>query len=109
MNFFEPNDLPEAVRQRATGNNSSSMEIGMRPEHMLVANSGEGIISGRLELTEQLGEYTLAHLITPSGKPFTAKTEHHLKLQLGDDMHFNIDDNRIHRFEKESGHRIEQS
>ena len=109
MNFFEPDDLPETVRQRATGNSSSTMEIGMRPEHMLVTNSGEGIISGRLELTEQLGEYTLAHLITPSGKPFTAKTEHHLKLQLGDDMHFNIDDNRIHRFEKESGHRIEQS
>jgi len=106
MNFFEPNDLSDAVRQRATGNSSASMDIGMRPEHMVVTNSGDGIISGRLELTEQLGEYTLAHLITPSGKPFTAKTEHHLKLQLGDDMHFDIDDNRIHRFETESGNRI---
>ena len=46
---------------------------GIRPKHLTLADRDTSQIEGHLELVEQLGEYALAHLITPLGAKFMVK------------------------------------
>ena len=55
MNFFRANDL-----LFESGMHCGDEEvIGMRLEHLKLGSNSEGLVAGRLDLVEQVGEYAL--------------------------------------------------
>ena len=72
--------------------------MGIRPEHLRRADASRAAVSGRLELVEQLGEYALAHLISPAGTEFIAKMETPPAESHGATLHFDADLARVHLF-----------
>lgn len=93
MNFFDAVDL----------NNHevpNDQVIGLRPEHMELAKGEGTIVTGTLELAENLGEYVLAHLVTENGTQFVAKIERVDTLKTGQKLSFKADEKFIHHFDK---------
>ena len=97
MNLFADTDLGDAGRD--------GLLLGVRPEHLEVCPDGPGLVGGRLELIEQLGEYAIAHLTTDSGAEFTAKLQLPPDDLIGKRMEFRAADDRLHWFDRESGMR----
>ncbi len=93
MNMLTAADLADSV---SIGDNEV---MGLRPEHMLPCDAAQSMITGTVELLENLGEYVLAHLITKSGTSFVAKIERVDTLQNGQEMSFNVLDKNVHRFD----------
>ena len=58
MNFFRANDLlPES------GMHCGDEEVmGVRPEHLKLRSNSEGLVAGRLDLVEQVGESALEYI-----------------------------------------------
>ena len=102
MNIFAKSDLGAA----GGGLISDAQKLGVRPEHLEVAEASSAIVSGRLELVEQLGEYSLLHLLTKDGEAFTAKMPRSPSLSHGAEMHFNAAQSNLHRFDASSGLRV---
>ncbi len=102
MNFFNVADI-------AAGSSVTITEdtlIGIRPEHMQQSAINKAIVTGRLELLENLGEYVLVHLISPAGTEFIVKMEQPPEEGKGQMIGFGTSSHRIHRFDKETGLRL---
>jgi len=54
---FEPLALPAGALDRG-----AKVTIGMRPEHLRIAEQGPFAVSGTVELVERLGESSFAHV-----------------------------------------------
>ena len=101
MNFFEPAELlPEQAGAFAEGD-----AVGVRPEHLKLADGADGIVKGRLELVEQLGEYALAHMTMEHGTEFIAKLERPPEAPAGSELQFSAELERVHVFDRETGAR----
>lgn len=87
-------------------NGKDGETIGIRPEHMIETTKAKAIVSGKLELVEQLGEYALAHFLTEAGTEFIAKFEKPPLDKIGQPIHFTVDTKLLHRFHTETGQRI---
>jgi multiple sugar transport system ATP-binding protein len=90
MKVPENLDLPE------------SFELGIRPENVILSPEGE--FSGKVKLLEPLGVETIVH-ISNGEKEITSLITGLIKLDIGEDIRFNIDRNRLHYFTSE-GNRI---
>ena len=100
MNFFDAADLGAAQDLPAT------QALGLRPEHMIPCDPEGAVVTGTVELLENLGEYVLAHLVTPTGVSFVAKIERVDTLRNGQQMSFTAEDRHLHRFDKATEQRI---
>ena len=80
--------------------------VGIRPEHLIACEKSKAVISGKLELIERLGDHIIAHLIRDDNSEFIVKTEDFASNSKGDLMHFKVDADRVHYFDKESEKRI---
>ena len=109
MNFFKSNGsksgfsiggkkIPSKAAEKA-----DKIEVGIRPEHLKQCTKQKAIISGELEVVEQLGDHVLAHLITKSGIEFIAKFESLGKIKRGDTLHFDAAKTNIHLFDEKTG------
>ena len=99
MNFFDAAEV--------TGRNvADGTFIGMRPEHMQLVGADAALVSGRLELIENLGEYVLAHLVSEAGTEFIVKLETAPDCEKGTLLGFSTIDARIHVFDKATELRI---
>ena len=102
MNFFSPGVLlptaPEGVRGLGGGN-----VVGVRPEHLRPCGEGEGLISGKLELVELLGEYALVHLLAEGGVELIVKMERPPSEAKGAMMNFSADESLVHIFDEATG------
>ena len=107
MNFFSPEDLTANASQLLGREVKSDMHAGLRPEHLMPVENGSGVVSGRLQLVENLGEYALVHLETERGTDFVAKTEQPPGVPKGDMLSFGIDPQRAHFFDQGSGMRLD--
>ncbi len=105
MNFFKPSDTPDLVNNLSAHITEDTF-IGVRPEHLRVAANSNIGVTGKLELTENLGEYTLAHLVTEQGTNFTAKVDASLSTDMPERLSFVIDEKNIHLFSSSSGQRL---
>lgn len=103
MNFFSASDLPASAPTAIGREISEAIEVGFRPEHMVLTDSAHSAVDGKLELIENLGEYALVHLITPSGVEFIAKTEKPPQAEKGAILSFAIKPELVHAFDKETG------
>lgn len=106
MNFFGPGDLTPNAGAMLGKDISGNVEVGLRPEHLYVADQGNSVVEGSLELVENLGEYALVHLRTASGVEFIAKTEKPPAGAIGSVVGFGIDASLSYMFEQDTGMRI---
>lgn len=106
MNFFSVTDLSNNTQERLQVLQQKNCIIGIRPEHLELCQEGSELISARLELVENLGEYVLVHLLTESGGEFIVKMERMQDVSQGRIMYFTANEEFIHQFDMESGQRI---
>jgi ABC-type sugar transport system ATPase subunit len=100
MNFFQPAE----VKGRAVADGTF---IGVRPEHLVLADEATGLVSGRLDLIENLGEYALVHLATDNDEGFIVKLETVPEASKGDTVYFAAEsEERIHTFDAKTEARI---
>ena len=90
MNFFAPGDLSNNAAKVLGRELASGHQVGLRPEHMTVTDPAKAVVEGRLELIENLGEYALVHLVSPTGVEFIAKTEKPPTIEKGGTIGFSI-------------------
>ena len=95
MKFFIYTDLKKPTTTVCT--------TGIQPEHLTLADSDTSQIEGHLELVEQLGEYALAHLITPLGAKFMVKLPTPTLDQIGKTLWFNALPEVTHHFDTDNG------
>jgi len=106
MNFFSSSDLIASAPNLLRDLDPESRIIGIRPEHMREADSDNALVSAKLELVEQLGEYALVHLVSQSGREFIMKADRPPMAQPGATMRISATFESAHLFDKDSGERI---
>lgn len=106
MNFFSNSDLTPNSSSMLGRDVSADMHVGLRPEHLSLADSGNAVVEGTLDLVENLGEYALVHLRTASNVEFIAKTEKPPAGPKGSAISFGIKPELAHYFDAKSGLRI---
>ena len=106
MNFFAAGDLTPNAGSILGKDIASNIEVGLRPEHLYVADAANAVVDGSMELVENLGEYALVHLRTASGVEFIAKTEKPPAAPNGSVVSFGIDASLSHLFDKSTGARL---
>ena len=85
---------------------SKNIVVGIRPEHLVSCTKAQALISGKLDLIEQLGDHVLGHITTETGVEFVAKAVELTGVKRGDTVHFNAEPENIHMFDKDSGGRL---
>ena len=106
MNFFTTNDVAKNAAKLLGREIDDNIQLGIRPEHLQVTTAAKAVVSGNLELVENLGEVALVHLTTPSGQEFIAKTEKPPKVKKGELMHFACDKSLAHYFDNQTSKAI---
>jgi len=106
MNFFSAKDLTPSHASVLSREMAENVQVGLRPEHLDVTESGSSVVEGTLELIENLGEYALVHLLTASGVEFIAKTEKPPTVPKGSTISFSIKSELAHFFDATSGERL---
>jgi multiple sugar transport system ATP-binding protein/alpha-glucoside transport system ATP-binding protein len=106
MNFFSAKDLMPSYDKVLGRSLADNIQIGLRPEHLDLADSTDGVVEGTLELVENLGELALVHLRTATGVEFIAKTEKPPSVPKGSTISFGIKPELAHFFDSSSGARL---
>ncbi len=100
MNFFTSADLT------ANADLDTAHVMGLRPEHLVPCDATIALVTGKVDLLENLGEYILAHLITETGVSFVAKIDRVDGLKNGQDMSFTASDQNVHKFDATTEQRL---
>ena len=102
MNFLNYSDLSFATAKALKIDPGAGI-VGIRPEHLKSTTAAKALISASLELVENLGEYALVHMVTPSGRELIVKMDKPPKAGAGEMIHLTADAGRVHHFNAESG------
>ena len=98
--------LPTAVRTAASQAGLRELVIGIRPEHLHLAD-GTGEIKGEVMLVEELGTDALLHVrLAESGNQVVARTEGRKPPAPGQDVTFRVQPDDIFAFDPATGARI---
>jgi multiple sugar transport system ATP-binding protein len=98
--------LPAAIRRAATEAGLSELVIGIRPEHMHLAN-GSGELSGEVMLVEELGADALLHVRLAEGSaPVVARTEGRKPPAPGQRVTFHVQPDDVFAFHPATGARL---
>jgi multiple sugar transport system ATP-binding protein len=98
--------LPTAVRTAASQAGLRELVIGIRPEHLHLAD-GIGEIKGEVMLVEELGADALLHVrLAESGNQVVARTEGRKPPAPGQDVTFRVQPDDIFAFDPATGARI---
>ncbi len=93
MNLLQPGQL-----------GASDVQVGIRPEHLLLAT--DGVLGGTVRQIEHLGHEVLLLTESPAGR-LTARVAPHADLPVvGDAVRFDVDDSHLHRFDAVTGVRV---
>lgn len=113
MNFFDGTPSKDGVTIGGTVPASAKSDlsatditVGIRPEHLMICEADKAMVSGKLELIEQLGDHVLAHLMKDDGVAFVAKAENIPLDARGTVLHFEVEADRIHLFDTQTEQRI---
>jgi ABC-type sugar transport system ATPase subunit len=77
-----------------------SVELGVRPEDVRLANSGDGTLQGRVAVVEALGNTTFVHVDTEFGQ-VNVESDPALRLEAGVNVGLRFEDNKVHVFDAE--------
>jgi multiple sugar transport system ATP-binding protein len=98
--------LPAAVRAAASQADLKELVLGIRPEHLHLAD-GTGALSGEVLLVEELGADALLHVrLAESGNQVVARTEGRVSLTPGQRVTFRVQPDDIFAFHPETGARL---
>jgi sn-glycerol 3-phosphate transport system ATP-binding protein len=82
------------------------VQIGLRPEHAVLAPAGQGLLDARVDMIEELGAARLCNLLVED-IPFSLLTEARPDLASGEAVGLQLDMDRLHIFDAASGVRID--
>ena len=82
-----------------------AITVGVRPEHLKPCNGADAIVSGTVEMIEQLGADTLVH-IGQGGDPVVARLQHGVQPDIGATFAVAADPGRVFFFDAATGARI---
>ncbi len=98
--------LPTAVRTAASQAGLKELVLGIRPEHLHLAD-GTGELAGEVLLVEELGADALLHVrLAESGNSVVARTEGRVSLTPGQKVTFHVRPDDIFAFHPETGARL---
>jgi multiple sugar transport system ATP-binding protein len=98
--------LPTAVRTAAAPAGLSEIVLGIRPEHLHLAN-GSGELSGDVMLVEELGADALLHVrLAGGGNPVVARAEGRKPPTPGQQVTFHVQPDDVFAFHPETGARL---
>ncbi|WP_319410282.1 sn-glycerol-3-phosphate ABC transporter ATP-binding protein UgpC [uncultured Cohaesibacter sp.] len=96
-------ELQALACEKADG---QTIEVGIRPEHLVPCGKEEALISARVDVLEPLGSDT--HAICLVGEQeLTARLDPSLALNPGDMIYLRADPEKIHFFDPDNGARME--
>jgi multiple sugar transport system ATP-binding protein len=75
-----------------------AVTLGVRPENLSVATNGEGIMSGEVQIAEQLGGETFVYVGLPDGETVTVEIKGQAEIHPGERMDLTIDGGNFHVF-----------
>jgi multiple sugar transport system ATP-binding protein len=98
--------LPAATRAAARRAGLSELVLGIRPEHMHLAD-GSGELRGEVLLVEELGADALLHVrLAGGGDPVVARTEGRKPPAQGQPVTFHVQADDVFAFYPETGERL---
>ena len=106
MNFLPAETLAKDTLNALGVTARPGTMVGIRPEHFRTTATAKALVSAKLELVENLGEYALAHMLTAAGEEIIVKMETPPKQAAGEMIHLITDTASLHLFDKETGARL---
>ena len=106
MNFLDlgvggNGKLPKSLQvQQLLQSHPEATTLGVRPEHLLLADAENADLSGTLAVIEQFGEYALAYVELPSGETVTIKLDGAPDLQLHQPVNLLLPQENLHLFDQ---------
>ena len=76
----------------------STITIGVRPEHLVPAAPGEGILKGEVQIAEHLGGETYVYVTLPGNQSATVEIKGQADIRAGEAMELAFDGGRFHVF-----------
>ncbi len=107
MNFLTNADVNDAKLKTLAGKDiGADILVGIRPEHLKICTKAQSLLTAKIDVIEDLGEYGLLHLITDSGAEFSVKIPDMAHENINDLMSFTVDKKYLHFFDKQTEQRI---
>jgi multiple sugar transport system ATP-binding protein len=75
--------------------------LGVRPEHVRLAEPGRGALRGEVLVVERLGAETLVHVDLGAPEPFVARTDGGVALRAGEAVGLRLPEREMHLFDSE--------
>ena len=88
--------LPFTNAQQSVGD---SVTLGIRPEHLELANEGDCQLTVIADVSERLGSDTYCHVRTTSGEPLTMRIRGDLASQYGETLKLHLNSAHCHLFD----------
>ncbi len=85
-------DFPSPPKPGAT------VTVGVRPEHLVPAALGEGVLRGEVQLAEQLGGETYVYVTLPGGQSLTVEIKGQANVKPGEPMDLGFEGSKFHVF-----------
>jgi sn-glycerol 3-phosphate transport system ATP-binding protein len=79
--------------------------VGIRPEHLTVADPADAMFAGTVEMVEQLGADTLVH-ISHGADNAIVRRPHGQSAAVGETLHVTAEPARVYLFDAASGQRL---
>ena len=77
----------------------NSVTFGIRPEHLLVSENGNGVATITLEAVEHLGDMTQLHGLTPAGHRLSVSVKGFQTFRISDRVALDFDRKNVHLFD----------
>jgi len=75
--------------------------LGVRPEHLLPATPSKAVLSGDVQIAEQLGGETCVYIATTEGSSVTVKFKGQAATKAGEKLHLGLEAGNFHIFGKD--------
>ncbi len=95
----------ELARAQVGAAEGAAVTLGIRPEHLHPAAAAESVLSGQVEMVEQLGADTLVH-VGHGASTVTARMPNTESIAVGSTLHLAADPARIFVFDTATGERL---
>jgi ABC-type sugar transport system ATPase subunit len=76
----------------------STITLGIRPEHLVPAAPGEGVLNGQVQIAEQLGGETYVYAALPGGRSVTVEIKGQARVQPGETLELAFEGGKFHVF-----------
>lgn len=79
---------------------NQKITLGARPEHISISNKQDADMSGKIDIIENLGEYSIIYIRLANNDIITMKTDILEKFAINDDIHIKFNTEKMHVFDE---------